>query len=200
MTDPPTIFGVAADNITALATAFLAILTAVVAVVALRQLALLHKQIELLTLQITQAKDAAAEQSKAYLETRMAEEKRHIETNTLQMCQIYFSNPVIHEAANRVYVATDNGKNYDKAKLPEYQHDLITVLNYLNGIGVGVQENLFSGEIVRDHMPNTISKVVDVIIPALIDRPGDYQALIDLRKSWDSRPAYSSAPRQTPKI
>jgi hypothetical protein len=195
------VMGLPAESITAagtmllaLATVALAIPTIFLAIAAWKQLPLLRSQLKALGQQITDAQAAATQQAEAQRKAREAEEWRYIEANTLRACEKYFSNLVIHAATRKVFAGTYNGTKYDKATF-KFQHELITVLNYLNGIGTGVEEGIFSGEIVKDHMPNTITKVVDVIIPALVDRPGDFQALINLRNNWTMpNPSYQKRP------
>jgi len=177
------VLGFPAESVTAVATLILALVTAALVIatillflVARGQLPLLSAQLQALAKQVTLAREADA-----------ASQRRYIEANTLQACARYTGDPVIHEATQSIWRASNSGTDYrgnlDKLDM----HDLITALNYLDGIAVGVKQGVYSGAIIKDHMMTTYVKVVDVIIPEAMGGDfSDYEAILELRNSWRS--------------
>lgn len=93
---------------------------------------------------------------------------------------------MIHAGTQRIWEAAEQGVNY--ANNPKIsRHDCVTVFSYMNGIAIGVEEGISSAHIVQDHMPNTIIKVVGVIMPAVLANAGGYEALIRRRDSWKAK-------------
>ena len=191
------LWGLSAEDITALATVILtastlalAVVTWLLALAARKQLPLLTGQLTALSEQVrlAQVADATArEHDKATTEQERkrneAAERRYIEGNTLAACARYTGDIVVHGAAKRVWQSSDGGTDYRTGQIDI--HDLITTLNYLDSIATGVKQGVFSAGIVQDHMGSTFEKVVDVIIPHALN--GDftgYEASKWLRESW----------------
>lgn len=150
---------------------------------------LVRRQLEALTVQLQESRLAVAQEAQRQTTALLDAERRHIETNTLRACERYFSDSVIHSATHRIWNAAEKGTTY--VNNPNISvHDCITVFNYLNGIAVGAKEGIFSGRIVRDHIPNTIIEAVDNIMPAVLSNMDGYEATIDLRKSWKDGVSY----------
>ena len=205
--DPATLFGIPAETLTAIgtvglmvATIVLVIATAALAYAALKQLPLVAGQLRALSEQVeaahrsdVAARNAEAERARQHAADLAARDKRHLEDSTLRVCERYVSDTVLHGATRRIWDASEGGRNYDRGKVAE--HDVITAFNYLDGIAVGVLQGVYSEKIVRDHLESTFVKAVDVMIPKLLDSPQGYEALIELRTRWRTRPttAYSSA-------
>jgi hypothetical protein len=190
-----TVMGFPAETVTAVGTILLTLATIALAVPTIFLALAAWRQLPLLVTQIKDAQSATKDEAERDRAARKAEEWRHIEANTLRACERYFSNPVIVAASKKVFEASENGTKYSKEKFGLAEHDLLTVLNFLNGLGVGVEEGIFSGDIIKDHMPNTVVKVVDTIIPALIDQPAKFQALMNLRDNWKkASPSYQRRP------
>ena len=142
----------------------MAIATIGLAFVAARQLPLLTEQLRL-------AREA--EQRAAI---------RNVETNTIRACERYTSDVVIYEATKRIWNSSKGGTVYSFPEVNE--HDLITVLNYLDGIAVGVKQGVFSKAIVQDHLGATYIKIADLVIPNTFKNFTDYEAIEQLRNSW----------------
>ena len=185
--DFATVLGFPAESVTAFGTLLFAIVTLALAIatvflllVALKQLPILSSQLHALTDQVELTRRADEETA-----------KRHIETNTLQACSRYTGDPVVHEAAKRVWHAANGGKDYrNNPKIDE--HDLITTLNYLEGIALGVKMGVYSGAMVKDIMDTTFIKVVDRIVPEALGDFEGYTAIAELRNSWKPPPAATS--------
>lgn len=197
-----TIFGFPADVVTAagtlglaMATVVLALPTIFLAIAAWKQLPLLRDQLASLVAQLDATQQADRAESDRQHISREEANWRQIEAQTLQACERYFTNSVVYAATRAVYAASKNGQIYDKDAMKHVEHDLLTVLNYLNALAVGVDEGIYSGDIIKDHLPNTIMKVVDVLIPKLVDQPAKWQPLLNLRDNWKtSNPSYRRPP------
>ena len=163
-----TVFGYSAEALTAVGTAILALETLALAGAAIWQLSALIEQ-----LRLAREADAKAD-------------RRLIETNTLRVCERYYGDPVIAAATARIWAASQGGVDYGAAAISS--HDLITVLNYLDGIAVGIKQHVYSPEIVKDHMESTFVKIIDVIRPAVVPRVlpdwKGYEAISELRNGW----------------
>lgn len=186
----PTVLGFPAESVTAAgtlllggATVALAAPTIFLAVAAWKQLPLLRDQLRVLTDEVQHSREASAAEADRQEASRRDSQRQYIETNTLRACEQYFSNPVIHSATQRLWEQSDGGRNYKDEKVS--RHDLFTILNYLDGVAIGVHQGVFSEAIVRDYLPNTIIKVVDVIMRDALngDRAG-YEMLVRLRDGW----------------
>ena len=113
----------------------------------------------------------------AALNQLRSENKRRLETETLRVCTNYDVDPTLYAALRRIWDASDGGKIY---KLGQTEHDVLVVANYLDGIAVGVIQNLYSSEIVKDHLGASIQKFVTKILPAVLGNTNDFEALVQV--------------------
>ena len=116
---------------------------------------------------------------------RKSEEKLHarqIEVNTITACNKYDTDPVLHEVCTRIWKQSAEGRRYSSETID--QQDLITMLNYLDGIAIGVKQGVLSNAITKDHLGPIFIKAVDIIIPAVFGSFDDYEAIAELRNGW----------------
>ncbi|MDE2134834.1 MAG: hypothetical protein KGJ49_09565 [Alphaproteobacteria bacterium] len=161
------LFGLPAEEITALGTLILAVATAGLVVVAWRQLPILNGQLAMLANQIEESRKAT-----------QAADQRTREIETLHACRRDESEPVLVEAERRIWDASDGGKNYRTGKVN--QHDLIIVLNHMDGIAIGVIQGLYLEAMVKDHMGLMYKKVVEEIFPSKVIDTDGYEAILEL--------------------
>jgi hypothetical protein len=154
-----TVLGYPPDTVTAIGsvllaagTVALAVPTIFLAVAAWKQLPLLRAQLEARSDQLVAARAAEEAENQRQALSRLEDDWRAIEANTVRGCERYFTNPVVYAATRAVYAAAQNGKVYDRKVMEPNEHDLITVLNYLNALAVGVEEEIYSGDIIKDHL------------------------------------------------
>lgn len=166
------VLGFPAESVTAVATLLLVGATAALAVVTFLLFWIAQRQLPLLTNQIKLAREAES-----------AADDRQIETNTLQACARYTGDPVVHAATQRIWRASEEGREYRKNRDKIDQHDLITVLNYLDTIAVGIKQGVYSEPMVKANMSNTFEKVVDRVIPEAVD--GGFAGYENIRSLWD---------------
>jgi hypothetical protein len=168
----------APDQITAyatvalvLATIGLAVPTIVLAVAAWRQLPFLVAQLAALNNQLNAARLAEE-----------ATERRTKEWETVRVCAAYDSDPVLDSITRRIWETSEGGKNYKNEAVS--QRDLISFLNYLDGIATGITQNLYIENIVRDHLRLIFKKAVEeILVHKIIDSVG-YEAVIEVYARW----------------
>jgi hypothetical protein len=115
--------------------------------------------------------------------------KRYRETETLRACQIYDTDPVIEAASLRAWRAAKNGEDYSQAD----KRDVIVVMNYFDGLAIGIEQGLYEEQIVRDHAQPIIDKLIKVIAPQTGVGEDLYPKLFKLQRTWsDNQTAYKS--------
>ncbi len=156
-----------------------ALATGVVAIAAWIQLPLISKQVAALAAQI-----AASRAAEANAERRMRE------WETLKARPRYDFDPVIDGTTQRIWEASNNGKDYT---LPGVNsRDIVCLLNYLDGLAVGIEQKLYMEEIVRDHLgPIFAHAVTRFLDPGIIPIAG-LEKVRDLHLRWVGHPSYSS--------
>jgi hypothetical protein len=116
-------------------------------------------------------------------------EHRAREWETLKICQKYDFDPVLDRVAQNIRRRSqvDGAKDYSKA-VPE---DLVCVLNYLDGIALGIDQGLYIETIVKEQMERIFKvHVDDFLLSGLADR-ASFPSLLALHARW-------FAPQATP--
>ena len=93
------------------------------------------------------------------LEENQDREKRQ---RTLNACDRYVFDPIIHSYTNSIWLNSNNGKDYTHITEPDY--NIIAFMNYLEGIAIGVSQGVYIKEIIRDYLWGDIYKAVKAII------------------------------------
>jgi hypothetical protein len=115
---------------------------------------------------------------------------------TLRVCSLYDTDPVIDRALARLRDARLDGGLQKNATLITLE--MATVLNYLEGIAIGVEQGFYNKAIVRDHLEDIMRDHVDEFLaPALAQasdwRKEDYGRLSKLLASWHPDTTYFSS-------
>jgi hypothetical protein len=131
--------------IAALAAVASALISAILTGIAYFQLRDIRKQIEL-----------AAKQNKSSAD----QERRR---NTLIAIQRFENDPLLKQAMKNLWVATDNGKDYTQLD-EEHRFDVITILNYFEGIACGILQEVYIEEMARDYLHGPVGKAVKAFI------------------------------------
>ncbi len=110
---------------------------------------------------------------------------------TLAACEKYESDAVLDRCARRLFFARKSGSFATDP--PSYRVDVTTILNYLDGLAIGIDQNLYVKEIVRDHLEPIIKWHVDTYLnPSQADKIGiqrtEYARLIELCEGWNKAP------------
>jgi hypothetical protein len=155
----------AADVVTALATCTLAVLAWI-------QLPLVAEQVR-----------GLAEQIRLSREGEKHAERRVRELETLKACEHYNFDPIIEAATKRLWDASDGMKDYSKPGVD--QRDVTVLLNYLDGIAIGVGQGLYIEPLVKDHLGFLFDHVVRNIVEGTMkgDRAG-IEAMMALHAQW----------------
>jgi hypothetical protein len=80
--------------------------------------------------------------------TSTREENRR--TRTLLACDRYDTDPILDACLRRLSAARENGTPMSNTS--QNRLDITSVLNYLDGIAVGISQGLYIEAIVRDHL------------------------------------------------
>ena len=108
-------------------------------------------------------------------------------TQTLLACGQYDTSPLIYHCLKRVRAAKDNGSL--KSEPTKLRREIITILNFLDAIAIGIEQNLYIEDLAYDHLEGIVkTHVSDLIDSGVTDAAGcpksQWQRLIDLRDRW----------------
>ncbi|MBL8557945.1 MAG: DUF4760 domain-containing protein [Hyphomonadaceae bacterium] len=129
------------------------------------------------------------------IHTLRAENRRE---RTLSVCMKYDSDSVIVESTRSLRRARNSGDI--RAKTSKFRSEIVSLLNYLDLIAIGIRRGLFSEEIARDHMESIVIGEFDFYVasglaakvethdPLSRINLADYDTLKWLRDRW-SKPA-----------
>jgi hypothetical protein len=105
---------------------------------------------------------------------------------TLSVCEKYDLDPTLTKCCLTLAHA---GRDEIRKHPENYQSELITVLNYLDGIAIGIEQNLYVESLVRDHLERILKTHVEKTLVGSnaadlkIDASG-YDRLIRLYNRW----------------
>jgi hypothetical protein len=71
-------------------------------------------------------------------------------TRTLEICNRYETCPILHAAVSKLRTARD-AHAYEQNRRA-YRIDAITLLNYLDSIAIGIEQNLYIDDLAYDHV------------------------------------------------
>lgn len=126
------------DWVEAIATAVSALTSIALLYVAAKQLPLIARQIEI-------------------------QGERERKWATVNACNRYVSDPILHEIASRIWKASDEGTNYTKPDSIN-KHDVAFFMNYLESVTIGIEQGLLIEQIVKDNFEGIINKSVKVFL------------------------------------
>ena len=112
---------------------------------------------------------------------------------TLKACERYESDPILDTSLRNLKKTRDAGRFLLDASVVSI--DIRTVLNYLDGIAIGVRQGFYDKTIVRDHLEPIIRFHCDECFDHEVSRQAnikasDYSRLRDLIHEWDSEPTH----------
>lgn len=73
-----------------------------------------------------------------------------IKWKTIEACNIYDFDPIIHECLIKTFQHTQ--KNLDDHQKKDLKVYVTSILNYLDGIAIGLDQGVYDEDIVKDHM------------------------------------------------
>jgi hypothetical protein len=160
-----------------IATSVLALATIAIAIAAWRQLPFLVAQL-----------GALAQQVQASREVEQAAAQRQREWETIAACGRYDIDPVIETISKRLWDASRAGVDYSKVD----PRDCICILNYFDSLAIGIRQNLYIEEIVKDHNGLVISKAVELFIKGELVPAEGYRHLMALYDKWNPPPPHDN--------
>ena len=151
---------------------------AVVAYAAWIQLPMISKQVKALAEQIELSRVAEANA-----------ERRMREWETLKACQLYDFDPTLDAATQRIWIASEHGKNYLRPEIDV--RDMICILNYLDGLATCIEQKLYIEEVIKDHLSPIFKHAVVNFLDTKRVSPDGLEKLQDIYKRW-FRPSLST--------
>jgi hypothetical protein len=140
-----------------------------------------------------------------YRQTVIQIEDAHLESKkwkTLEICAQYELNDNIASSARNIFIAFAKG-DPDEAACKAIERDAVVILNYLDGIAIGVGQGLYIEELARDHLRNIVEYHVSHLLRSSSKlkfreiNENDYLFLMDMNSKWArSQTYYKSEPEK----
>jgi hypothetical protein len=160
-----------ADVVIALSSCVTALVTCALAAAAFIQLPLIAGQLRALSKQIELTREADR-----------AAERRLRERDTMSICQRYDFDPIIDAATQRIWVASEGGTDYRRPEVE--RRDLACLLNYFDGVCIGIDQGLYIEEIVKDHLSEMFKHAVEFLIGSGKVDKGNFLYLLKYYDKW----------------
>jgi hypothetical protein len=115
-------------------------------------------------------------------------------SQTLAACVSYESNPNLFQCMTVLWAARENGDIENHTKT--YRPQMAILLNYLDGIAIGIDQGLYIEDLAWDHMEAIVAAHVKYYIDSrLIQKAGlepeNFRRLVALRDRWaEARPRF----------
>ena len=111
---------------------------------------------------------------------------------TIAMCDRYDFDPVLDPCLRRLSVATGHGGDY-KTNADKYKSDVVTVLNYLDSMAVGIKQGIYIESLAHDHshviLRGHVKELLGLGAPNIVGiDSANYAELIELNKKWSTTP------------
>lgn len=113
---------------------------------------------------------------------------------TLTACSAYETNPIIFESLKLLWQARCDGSLQTDPK--PYRTQMTMLLNYLDGIAIGIEQGLYIEDLAWDHMDAIVKNHVrNYIDSGIIERAdmekANYRRLLALRDRWsEAKPRF----------
>ncbi len=109
---------------------------------------------------------------------------------TLVVCERYESDPVLDGCLRALFKARADGSL--EASPAQYRIEISTILNYLDGIAIGIEQKLYLEPLARDHMEEIVEKhVKDYLSEEKARATGielaSYKRLLALNERWSKK-------------
>ena len=120
---------------------------------------------------------------------------------TLNICAQYELNSNICDAAKKLRIAFKDGSRLQNGcsnedRLNEICNAAKIVLNYLDGIAIGVKQGLYLEELARDHLKEIVDTQVSRLLLSEENRDklrlemGDFRFVVAMSRSWTENSPY----------
>ncbi len=124
-----------------------------------------------------------------------AQREENRKWKTLDICAQYEFSETICCAVKNIQLAFDGNKELTDEMCCKVYRDAKVVLNYLDGIAIGVGQGLYIEGLARDHLKQIVKFHVDRLLHndncnRLRLNPNDYQFVTDMHKQWDKDQNY----------
>mgnify|MGYP000005533757 CR=1 FL=1 len=83
---------------------------------------------------------------------------------TVDACKLLETNTELCRAAAKLREASEKGTSYTKETLDEAKTEIVTLLNFLDGIAIGVTQGIYEKKIAEDNLGPHVKKYVEVFL------------------------------------
>jgi hypothetical protein len=129
----------------------------------------------------------------AWYQIREVRRENRIE-RTLTACSRYESDATVEQCVRTLRKAFSAGSS--DTEICRYQHEAIIVLNFLDTIAIGIDQDVYDDRLARDHMKSIVKKWNDLLLinpinlAALAIEKDDFKSLSCLWGRWNENTLY----------
>jgi len=115
---------------------------------------------------------------------------------TLEAVRRYETDPQLREAIRSNYEKTNQGTDYTLLDESD-RFNIITILNYFDGIACGIEQGLLSEPLIKDYLQFVLDKNVRALLRGQsgpdweagtpLVEPDNYTVLLDLHERWQAK-------------
>jgi hypothetical protein len=111
---------------------------------------------------------------------------------TLDICNRYDNDPVFDAATETLASGKSSGGL--AANPTHYKKPIVTILNYLDSVAIGIEQGLYINDLAKDHLNEILqSHVIEYLLDVNVSRAcgydvGHFKRLKKLSESWNQTP------------
>jgi len=111
-----------------------------------------------------------------------------LKSRTLVEASKYDTDPVLNECISALHRAKKNNALFEDPR--EYRPQIIAVLNYLDGVAIGIEQGLYIESLAKDHLREIVAKHVSEYLenPDLMKQigtqPSNFHRLLAMYRRW----------------
>jgi hypothetical protein len=88
--------------------------------------------------------------------------EREKKWHTVDACERYSTDPILHRVTKQIWENSSNGTDYTNCN--SLDHNIIQLLDYLDSIAVGIEQDIYDEYIVKSNLEEVVYKAVKVFI------------------------------------
>jgi hypothetical protein len=124
--------------------------------------------------------------------------------STLDVVERVEHDEALREAYKVIWENTSGGTDYSKTATPELKYHVLTILNYFEGIAIGIAQKVYVDSMARDYLNDIVKKAVEIWLigesadntklPSKMFDKGEFTELRKLYDRWFAppRPVYDA--------
>lgn len=121
--------------------------------------------------------------------------KAEKERRTLDACNRFHTDVTLYEIKRHIFEAREKPDPVSALQRPEVRRDIINLLNYFEGLAIGIEQGVYADEIVYDNLRNATIWAVEYFVntnakynpEGKLANPDDYMPLMRLYQGYAQR-------------